>query len=196
MFELFLKGCLIGFSIAMPVGPIGLLCIRHSLVSGAFAGLIVGLGAASADALYGALAGFGVAAIAPFFAAYGFLIQGMGAVFLCYLGIATFFSKTKEASEENVGGSRLYLTTFFLTLTNPMTILSFAAIYAGLGIGSERGNLTLAIATMAGVFAGSAMWWLFLSSSAALFRQKIPTLWLNRISGMALFGFGFSLILI
>lgn len=200
MFELFLKGCLIGFSIAMPVGPIGLLCIRHSLISGAFAGVIVGLGAATADALYGAMAGFGFTAIAHFFATYSLPIQWVGAAFLCYLGIAIFFSKTKEKFEvENTMGYRLYLTTLFLTLTNPMTILSFAAIYAGLGMGSVDGGLLPPLITTLGVFTGSVIWWLLLSSVAALFNQRInqrAAIWLNRISGTAIFGFGFSLVVI
>ncbi|MCE5315800.1 MAG: LysE family translocator [Parachlamydia sp.] len=198
MFELFVKGCLIGFSIAMPVGPIGLLCIRHSLISGAFAGVIVGLGAASADALYGALAGFGITAVAHFFAAYGQYVQWLGAAFLCYLGIATFFAGRREAREDSgdIKGYRLYLTTFVLTLTNPMTILSFVAIYAGLGLRGESNGLVLALATTVGVFAGSTIWWLLLSSAAALFRHKISVhtaIWLNRISGMAILGFGLTL---
>jgi len=199
MFELFVKGCLIGFSIAMPVGPIGLMCIRHSLISGAIAGVIVGLGAASADALYGALAGFGVTAVAHFFAAYGQYVQWLGAAFLCYLGTATFFARSKETLEDSgdIRGYRLYLTTFVLTLTNPLTILSFAAIYAGLGIGGESNGLELALATTTGVFAGSAIWWLLLSCAAALFRHKMgadTAIWLNRISGMAILGFGLTLI--
>lgn len=195
MFELFAKGCLIGFSIAMPVGPIGLLCIRQSLISGALAGVLVGLGAASADAFYGALAGFGVTAVAQIFAAHSKHIEWVGAIFLCYLGITTFFSKTERASDHLHKGSRcrLYLTAFCLTLTNPMTILSFAAIYAGLGIGRENSGMPPAIVMTAGVFVGSVIWWLVLSCTSALFKKHMgqkAALWLNRISGAAILGFG------
>lgn len=192
MFELFFKGCLIGFSIAMPVGPIGLLCIRHALVSGGYYGLIVGLGAACADSLYGALAGFGVTAVAQLLTNYYPWMQWIGGLFLCYLGITTFLAKKVEASEAGirVGAVRLFLTTFCLTLTNPMTILSFAGIYAALGIGG--GEIVHALTMTTGVFAGSALWWLFLSTGAALFKEKMEgkSSWLNKVSGVMIFGFG------
>lgn len=172
--ELLFKGLMIGFSIAMPVGPIGLLCIRNVLTFGVLCGLVTGLGAASADALYGALAGFGVTAVSTFLKAHGTYLQIAGALFLCYLGIYTFFAKAANSTSEGVSltNSRAFFATFFLTLTNPMTIMSFAAIYAGLGIGHENSSIADALTTTLGVFLGSAAWWIILSLTAAFFREK------------------------
>lgn len=201
MIEFFIEGCLIGFSIALPVGPIGLLCIRHSLYSGRREGFIVGLGAAAADALYGALAGFGVTAIARFLSDYHSGLQLLGALFLCYLGIATFFAKASrmEGESKKRGALSLFFMTFFLTLTNPMTLLSFAGIYAALGIGSENGDFAQALAMTGGVFAGSILWWSILSGTAAFLNEKLAiakSLWLNKLSGAILLGFGIAALLV
>jgi threonine/homoserine/homoserine lactone efflux protein len=196
---LLLKGCLIGFSIAMPVGPIGLLCIRNSLTYGLMCGLFTGLGAACADAFYGALAGLGIAAISEFFAHYRTILQLVGSLFLCYLGLRTFYETPRKSSQASANPhSQVFLTTFFLTLTNPMTILSFAAIYAGLGVGSSDGTWKHTLAITSGVFLGSAAWWLILSFFSSLFKEKISatvSLGLNRISGAILFGFGIALLI-
>lgn len=193
--EFFLKGILIGFSIAMPVGPIGLLCLRNVLSLGLLCGLVTGLGAACADAFYGALAAFGVAAISSFLEAYGIYIKLIGAIFLCFLGLTTFFAQAAEFESQKICSTpfRAFLATFFLTLTNPMTILSFAGIYAGLGIGVENSSLTEPFVTTAGVFLGSAAWWLILSLVASILREKMTaksSQWLNKISGSMLCGFG------
>lgn len=189
--ELLVKGLMIGFSIAMPVGPIGLLCIRNVLTFGMLCGLMTGLGAATADAIYGALAGFGVTTISSFLETYGAYLQICGALFLCYLGITTFFGK---ASIDNVEtNSKAFLTTFLLTLTNPMTIISFAGVYAALGIGHESSSISHALITTLGVFLGSIAWWFILALSASVFRDKFTaksSIWLNKISGSILFGFG------
>ncbi len=193
--SLLLKGWMIGFSIAMPVGPVGLLCIRNSLTYGMICGLISGLGAACADAIYGALAGFGVTAVSDFLSSHWALLQCMGALFLCYLGITTFYAKSgKMIAESNtMSRSRIFLSTFLLTLTNPLTILSFAGVYAGLGIGSGSTSMMHALVTTVGVFIGSAVWWLILSFAASFFKEKMnekASIWLNRLSGSVIFGFG------
>lgn len=193
--ELLFKGLIIGFSIAMPVGPIGLLCIRNVLTFGMLCGLITGLGAACADAIYGALAGFGVATVSSFLETHGDYIQICGALFLCYLGISTFFGKASNTDNKEVGltNSRAFLATFLLTLTNPMTIISFAGVYAGLGIGHENLSVNYSLITTLGVFLGSIVWWFILSLTASIFRDKFTTtssIWLNKISGSILFGFG------
>ena len=192
-----LKGVLIGFAIAMPVGPIGLLCIRNSLAGGARYGFMTGLGAALADTLYGGLAGFGVGALTSVIMSYQTAMQISGGIFLCYLGFMTF--RTRQVSPEEVlvpkGLFHVFLTTFFLTLTNPLTIMSFAGIYAALGIGLEGGVTTGAILLTLGVFIGSALWWFMLSSGVALLKHKIDpanSSWLNRLSGGLLFAFGIT----
>jgi|SRR5581483_7402549 len=193
--DLFLKGSLIGFSIAMPVGPIGLLCIRNSLDRGMFYGLATGLGAACADALFGAIAGFGVTAIGNFLTSYQSHFQLFAGAFLCSLGIMTCKKSPQESGMAPPSSNRYaFFSTFLLTLSNPMTILSFAGIYMALGSESlMQDSFLLPFILTLGVLIGSAAWWLFLSSSASFFKEKInfqTKKWLNRISGTIIFGFG------
>lgn len=190
-----IRGLLIGFSIAAPVGPIGVLCIRRTLTEGRAAGLVSGLGAATADALYGCIAGFGLTLISNFLVSQQLWLRLVGGLFLCYLGIKTLLSKPAEQAAVAKGSGLLsaYASTFFLTVTNPMTIISFAAIFAGLGLASSTGSYTAAGVLVAGVFLGSALWWLLLSGGVGLLRDRFSTaglLWVNRISGIIITGFG------
>jgi threonine/homoserine/homoserine lactone efflux protein len=190
----FLKGSIIGLSIAAPVGPIGLLCIRRSLAEGRGMGLATGLGAATADALYGAVAGFGLAIVSDFLVAQRGLLGIVGGLFLCYLGIRTFLAKPAQQTQEvrASGLGSAYAATFVLTMTNPMTILSFVAVFAGLGLAASP-NYFAATLLVFGVFVGSALWWLFLSTVASLFRSRITPAWMrgvNRLSGAIILAFG------
>lgn len=190
----FLKGMAIGFSIAAPVGPIGVLCIRRSLTDGRWAGLATGLGAATADAAYGCVAGFGLTAVSSFLVNHRFWLGLVGGVFLCYLGVRTFRSRPAEQAADMRHGGWLsaYFSTLFLTLTNPMTILSFVAVFAGFGLGTSADYLA-ASSLVLGVLAGSALWWLILSSGAALLQSRVTSAWMqvvNRLSGAVIFTFG------
>jgi threonine/homoserine/homoserine lactone efflux protein len=188
------QGLLIGFSIAAPVGPIGVLCIRRSLADGARIGLLTGLGAASADAIYGAIAAFGLTAISSLFVEQRFLLGLLGGLFLCYLGIRTFLARPANdtPTAPRAGALMAYASTFVLTLTNPMTILSFAAVFVGLGVGAAK-DYNAAGVMVAGVFVGSALWWLLLSSVVSLVRDRMTTAalqWVNRGSGVIIVAFG------
>ncbi|MBM4339660.1 MAG: LysE family translocator [Deltaproteobacteria bacterium] len=190
-----LKGVMIGFAIAAPVGPIGLLCIRRTLADGRTAGLVSGLGAATADTLYGFIAGFGLTFVSDLIISQQVWFRVIGGLFLCYLGLKTFFARPAEqpASAKGNGLMGAYASTFFLTLTNPMTILSFAAIFAGLGITSTRGNYVSAGILVLGVFIGSALWWLLLSEGIAFLQAKFnfrEMRWINRVSGLLILLFG------
>lgn len=190
-----LRGLLIGFSIAAPVGPIGVLCIRRTLADGRMAGLVSGLGAATADAFYGCIAGFGLAFVSSFLISQQLWLRLIGGAFLCYLGIRTFLARPAEqaASVKGNGLWGAYASTLFLTLTNPMTILSFVAIFAGLGLASTSTNYLTAAVLVLGVFLGSGLWWLLLVSVVGLFREKLDQRglqWVNRISGIIITGFG------
>jgi threonine/homoserine/homoserine lactone efflux protein len=189
-----LKGIILGFSIAAPVGPIGVLCMRRTLTEGRLAGLVAGLGAATADAFYGSVAGFGLAAISGFLVDYARWFRLLGGLFLMYLGVRTFFATPVErevaARHGLLGG---YLSTLFLTLTNPMTILSFGAVFAGLGLVGPTGNYAAAAMLVAGVFCGSALWWLVLSSGVAAVAARVEARalrWVNWVSGLVLEAFG------
>ena len=188
------KGVVIGFSIAAPVGPIGVLCIRRSLAAGARAGLVTGLGAATADAVYGCIAGFGLTVVSGFLIGQRFWLSLAGGLFLCYLSFRTFTSKPAEKAAEvrDSGLLSAYLSTLFLTLTNPMTILSFVAVFAGLGLG-QSADYFRAVTLVCGVFAGSAFWWLLLSTGVALYRSRLNPGYMiavNKISGAVILAFG------
>ena len=197
MIELFVKGLIIGLAIAAPVGPIGLLCIHRSLTNGFKIGLMTGLGAALADGVYGCVAGFGLTAISSLLISHQLWIRAIGGLFLIYSGIKLFFIKSNNQSQnKNSEKSSLHActTTFFLTLTNPMTILSFVAIFAGLGIGTLHPNFNHAAMMVLGVVLGSALWWVILSGAVSFFLHKrINTFSLkmiNRLSGTIILLFG------
>ena len=191
---LFFRSAIIGLSIAAPIGPVGILCIRRSLAEGRLSGMFTGLGAACADGFYGSIAGLGISLISGFLLAQANWVRLAGGVFLAYLAINTLLSRPAErpAADRRASLVGAFTSTFFLTLSNPIPILSFAAIYSGLGA-SLNGNNTTSIATVvAGIFSGSAVWWLGLSSGASLARNRITPrilLWINRISGLAILAF-------
>jgi threonine/homoserine/homoserine lactone efflux protein len=188
------KGLVIGFSIAAPVGPIGVLCIRRSLRDGMAAGFAAGLGAATADAAYGAVAGFGLTAVSGFLIGQRFWIGLFGGAFLCYLGVRAFLSRpaSEVAPEKGAGLAATYASTLLLTLANPATILSFAVIFAAFGLGAAI-DYRAASSLVLGVFAGSALWWLILSGIFGLLRRRVSPKWMlvvNRVSGIVLIAFG------
>ena len=193
--SLFLRGLILGFSIAAPVGPIGILCIRRTLASGRAAGFVSGLGAASADAFYGAITAFGLTAVSSFLVDQHVWLRLGGGAFLIILGVHTFRSRPAHEAAQSTSRSLpgAYLSTFLLTLSNPMTILAFVAIFAGLGVGSNPAAYTGAALIVFGVFVGSALWWLLLSSGTSLLRSQIDApklVWINRISGIIITAFG------
>jgi len=190
-----IKGLIIGLSIAVPVGPIGILCIRRTLTQGRLTGFLSGLGAATADAFYGAIAGFGLTFLSNFMVGQQTGLRLIGGGLLCIIGVRTFVSKPAqpEASVEKSNLWNAYLSTFFLTLTNPMTILFFAAVFAGLGVGSSGDHYASAAILVLGVFIGSGSWWLILSGFTGFLRGLFDhrrLQWLNRISGLIIMGFG------
>jgi threonine/homoserine/homoserine lactone efflux protein len=181
---LFVRGLVLGFTIAAAVGPISLLVIRRTLAEGRLIGLVSGMGVATADATYGAIAAFGLTAISDL------LIDGrralgiVGGVFLLWLAWRTFRSVPVEAAADVEGRRRglpgAYLSTLGLTLTNPMTILSFAALFVGLGVtGGDLGGATL---LTLGVLAGSALWWVVLTAVVGAVRGRLTTTGLRRVN--------------
>ena len=194
----FIKGLIIGFAIAAPVGPIGVLCIRRTLADGRWVGFFSGLGAASADMVYGAIAAFGLTAIQTILIGQQFWLHILGGFFLLYLGLRTFFSRPAQQAAvvtAKRGLTSAYLSTLGLTLTNPATIISFTVIFASLQTGNTKGDLPSAGLLVSGVFLGSAAWWLSLSSIVGFFRERFTSawmLWVNRLAGLAIFIFGLA----
>lgn len=189
----FVKGLIVGLSIAAPVGPIGVLCIRRTLSEGIRVGFLTGLGAATADAVYGFVAGFGLLAVSNVLVGQQNWLRLVGGLFLCCLGMRNFLAEPPEnrVPVRRQGLVGAYGSTFFLTLTNPMTIVAFSAVFAGLGV--TRADQFSAGVLVLGVFAGSTLWWCVLSGSVNLFRRSLTPSqlrWVNRISGSVVVGFG------
>lgn len=184
-----LKGLIIGFVIAAPVGPIGVLCARRTLMHGRRAGFFSGMGAATADAIYGFIAAFGLTFISAVLVDHQFTFRLVGGGLLLYLGVKAFLARPVKKTDlprsaRHYAG--MYTSTFFLTLTNPMTILSFAAVFAGFGLAGTKGSILSAGVLILGVFLGSAVWWLFLVGLFSLYRRRFQAhqlVWVNRITG-------------
>lgn len=196
MFALFLKGLAIGLAIAAPVGPIGILCIQRSLHAGFKVGLMTGFGAALADGTYGLIAGFGLTAISSLLIKEQFWIRAIGGIFLIYLGIKLLLKAPVEQLSKNSEHSSWHAlgTSYLLTITNPATILSFVAVFAGLGLGTVNTSFTQAIVLVFGIVVGSVFWWLLLSSCVVFIlhhRLTSHTMrFINSISGLIILAFG------
>jgi threonine/homoserine/homoserine lactone efflux protein len=188
--SVFFKGAITGFLIAAPVGPIAILCIRRTLARGFVIGFASGLGAATADALYGIIASFGITVISNFLIEKQCFISFFGSIFLGYLGIKTLLTSTVKQTSDKSGNSILntYASTLFLTLSNPITIIAFTAAFASLGITNASGNYLVSLALILGLFVGSTIWWLLLSSAVGLLRKHFNSHlflhWINKISGI------------
>ena len=198
---LLLRGLVLGFSVAAPVGVIGVLVIRRTISDGRLTGLVSGLGAATADAIYGSIAGFGLTFISSKLIAAGTWIRLGGGLFLVYLGFRAFFKEAVSTrSDESPGASRssgmarAFGSTLLLTLSNPVPIVAFLGIMAGAGIGEAVGNYWLAVTLVSGIFIGSMIWWLILSTAVGYLRRWVvrpgTMLWINRASGIMIAGFG------
>jgi threonine/homoserine/homoserine lactone efflux protein len=189
------RGIALGFSIAAAFGPIGLLCVRRTLAGGFAVGFLSGLGAATADALYCAVAAFGLSAVSAALVGNQAWLRLLGGAFLVYLGIRTLLARPPErvAAANGRGLASAYASTLALTLANPMTILSFVAVFAGLGLGSIDAGAGGTILLVLGVFLGSVAWWLVLAGTVAHLRSRLsPRLfrWVNAASGLVIATFG------
>lgn len=190
--ETFLTGIGVGFAVAVPVGPIGILCIRRTLTDGRAAGLATGFGAASADAVYGVIAAVGLV-LSGILISHADTLRIGGGSLIVLLGLLSIWkflqNKPQKAAKSNAKGLlAAFITTFALTLANPMTILAFVGLIAGLGAGAEN-TQSAPYLLVAGVFVGSAMWWLFLVQVALLAKTRLTpaiTRWLDVVSGAVL----------
>ena len=192
--ELLVRGLLAGLFIAAPVGPVNVLCISRTLTKGWRSGLVSGFGAATADTLYGCIAGFSITFIIQFLLREEFWIRLFGGILLVLIGVRYYFKQPQSLSAQNQEGPEHsdYVSTLFLNLTNPTTVLSFLAILATLGMKEDRASwLTLLL--VGGIFCGSMLWWIILVSIINRVRDQIDDhamLWMNRVAGVAIGGFG------
>ncbi|MEQ8747142.1 LysE family transporter [Pyruvatibacter sp.] len=195
---LILNGVLIGIVVAAPIGPVNLICIRRTLAYGRTNGFVSGLGAAVGDALFAAVAAFGLTAASSLVVTFDDVLQAVGGVFLVGLGIHTFLSKPDDTDTVRTSTrSNLIaavLATFMLTITNPATMLGFVAIFGGVGglVTTEPGLITAALLVVA-VFIGSALWWLGVTMTVGLLRGGMTEqhlFMINRVSGALIVLFG------
>jgi threonine/homoserine/homoserine lactone efflux protein len=191
----FIKGLILGFVICVPFGPIGLLCVRSTLMDGKLAGLAAVLGASVVDAIYCAIAGFGVSFISNFLSNERTVLRLAGGLILIAMGIKIFLThpseKTPEASGHGLFAS--FGSSFFLMLTNPLAILVFTATFSALGIGGWHDAYISTGMLVIGVFLGSALWAPIFVAGVNLFSPRLTASQLrlaNRIAGGILFGFG------
>ena len=200
MLDVILKGFVLGFAIAVPVGPIGILCIRKTLQFGKLSGLCSGLGAAAADALYGSLAAFGLTFLSAQLLAWGSYLKLIGGIFLLFISYRSFRISPDAPTERlhRMSYVKDFIGTFFLTLTNPLTFICYLAVFAAVGLNDILDNLLSGILLVSGVFIGAAFWWLILSESVGLFRHKLTKntmLWINRIAGLIIGAFAIWILL-
>ena len=197
-FELLVRGGLAGLAISASVGPVNVLCIARTITKGKFAGIVSGLGAATADTLYGSIAGFSISFIIEWLERELFWIRLVGGLVLLIIAGVYYFKKPKslkEAQEEKSPTSD-FATTFLLNLTNPTTVLSFLAALALLGLGQRR-PWPLTIFVVAGIFTAAMLWWIVLAFIVGHFRDRFndrKVIWMNRIGAATMGIFGLVMI--
>lgn len=179
----FIKAVIAGFAMAAPVGPIGLLCISRALRHDFLAGLAVGIGAASADMVYGLIAASSLNLFSSFLLKFKLFFQAFGGCLLIYLSYIEYFKPTFSSSPPLAISKRLFISsvgsTFLLTLTNPMTLLLFLGVLSSLGTPT---NLIDLLWVVTGIFVGSMLWWVTLTSVVTISKKRIPLVWLTRIN--------------
>lgn len=193
--SLFLRGLVLGFTIAAAVGPMAILCMRRTLVQGQLTGLLTGLGIATADGCYALTAAFGLTFVSNALIDHRVWLELIGGAFLCYLGLQIVRSRPATNAATTVRTRHLlgaYGSALGLTLTNPLTTLSFAALFAGLGLGNAA-TYGAGVLLVLGVFLGSLAWWLFLTTVVRTVRDRLTgtvLTWINAISGAVILAFG------
>jgi threonine/homoserine/homoserine lactone efflux protein len=203
IFDYFWKGVIVGLSASIPLGPVGVLCIQRTLNKGRISGFFSGLGAASADVFYATIAGFGVSFIIDYLIEYQTFLRIIGSIVLFLLGYRLWYSNPgielrKQLKRKRKGLFGDFLSTFALTISNPITIFVFAAVFASFSIVDTRANLWAVIILILGILFGASLYWFSLSSIVNIFRDKFRLrrlLYINRIASIFVIIFGIVIIL-
>jgi threonine/homoserine/homoserine lactone efflux protein len=206
MFDFLIKGLILGIAVAAPVGPIGLLCINRTLNKNYFSGVISGMGATFADVFYGVIAGFGVSFLSNFLLEHTLTFQLVGGFALIILGVRTIMRKNSEQKENPLRPVKFrkrnyvkdFISSFALTLSNPVTILFFTAVFATFGLSTGETNIQSASLLILGVFIGSGMWWMFINGIAIKLKARVGISFISKInvvSGSLIVGFGALILL-
>jgi len=197
VFALFWKGLIVGLMVTIPLGPIGVLCIQRTLNKGRVSGFVSGLGASAADAIFAVIAGFGISYIISFVKAQQVYFQIFGGLIVMFLGIHIFYTNpVRQLRLQRMNKNRLhhdFLSVFFLTITNPLAILLFLAMFAGINVSDHEINAFGLSSLVGGVLAGSAGWWFLVSFIISIFRERIRLRniwWMNKVAGAIVFVLG------
>jgi threonine/homoserine/homoserine lactone efflux protein len=196
--ELLIRGIIAGLIIAAPVGPVNVICVQRTIAKGWRSGLISGLGSAAADSIYGSIAAFSITFVIRILVKEEFWIRLVGGCLLILIGVLYYFKHPQSLEEHgNESEKKEFVSTFFLTLTNPTTVLSFLVVLSAVGLArNETWWLTSLI--VGGIFVGSMLWWVILTGTVNYFRDRFSNrtmLWMNRIAGLAIGAFGLLTIL-
>jgi threonine/homoserine/homoserine lactone efflux protein len=200
--ELFWKGFIVGLMVSIPLGPIGVLCIQRTLNKGRRSGFFSGLGAAAADTIFAIIAGFGITFIISFIREQQLYFQIIGGIIVIFLGIHIFYTNpVRQLRMQRMNRNKLsqdFFTVFLLTITNPMAVFFFLAMFAGINIGDESLSLFDMSNLVLGVFSGAAAWWFTLSAIVNLLRHRFRLKiiwWMNKVAGVIIFLLGIAAIL-
>jgi len=200
--ELLLKGAVIGFMVSIPLGPIGVLCVQRTINKGRLSGFISGLGAALADTIFALVAGLGATIIIGFIEEKQVFIQIIGGIIIMYLGLHVFYSNpVRQVRMQRLNRNKLsqdFLSVFFLTITNPLAIFFFLAMFTGVNLASGPMRFFHLVFMVAGVLLGAACWWFMLSSFVNIFRHRFRLKniwWMNKVAGVVIFLLGLAAIL-
>ncbi len=195
----FIKGIMVGLLASIPLGPIGVICIQRTINKGRISGLFSGFGAATADTIFAAIAGFSLTFIISYIEEQRIIFQAIGGVVITVLGIKIFYTNPiKQIRRHKRKKNRLlndYLYVFALTLTNPLAIFLFVALFALMGVVTDNTTLQHSLVTTSGVFIGASLWWYILTTIVHTFRDKFrlkQLWWINKISGATIFILGLS----
>jgi threonine/homoserine/homoserine lactone efflux protein len=200
LFVFLLKGIVVGIIIAVPVGPVGVLCVRRTIFQGKLVGFVSGLGAATADTIFGFVAAFGLTFVSDWLIGYQQWLRIVGGCYLLYVGGSALLAQPDAKSDSEPDAESLlrdYISTLALTLTNPITILAFLGIFSAVGLSGEEATLGRAAILVLGVWMGSLLWWLALAFGLGLFFRSFEArhlVWINRGSGVILFLSGAALL--
>jgi threonine/homoserine/homoserine lactone efflux protein len=198
--NLIFKGFAAGLVVAIPIGPVGLLCTQRILASGRMHGLVSGFGAATADAIYGSIVAFGLTIVSEFLIDSQMWFRLFAGVFFCLLGARAILTKhaKKGAIADKLCHFNNYSSALLLTLANPMSILVFAGVFASLGVVGSNSALSDIFSLVAGVFLGSMFWWILLSASVGVFHKKLSEntlVFTSRVFGGILTALGIAVII-
>jgi len=197
IFVLLIKGIIVGLLASIPLGPIGIICIQRTINKGKLSGFLSGMGAASADTVFAAIAGFSLSFIISFIQEQQVLFQAVGGLIVFGLGIKIFYTNpVKQLRRHKRKQNNLledYLSVLLVTITNPLAVFLFIALFASLGVVVEGENILLSLVATSGVFIGAILWWYILTTLVNIFRDKFrlkQLWWINKLSGAVIFTLG------